>query len=133
MKTPREFLLNRHAAVEPRLDMIAESVVASIAEERCVARLSWHERLRALFVMPRLGWSAFGAAWLIIVVLNVASHENTPATIVAQAPRPETIEILREQKQLYAELIDGGAMSPVEPVRPKSNKHSAREVDFAFA
>jgi hypothetical protein len=125
-------LLNKHAAAEPKLDAISESVI-ELTNLRDGSTLSWFDHLLQFLSSRRVGWFALGAAWLVIIALNMAARETAPAPVVAKAQSPRAVELLREQRALYAEMIGGGMTADAAPPRPKSHKQSAREVDFAFA
>jgi hypothetical protein len=69
------------------------------------------------FRIPRIAWIGLGAAWLVIVALNVASSESVSerAPLMAKAPSrrsPETLQALREQKRLFAELVGAAKETP---------------------
>jgi hypothetical protein len=132
MKTPREILLKRHEAAEPKLDAISARVARQMEP---ATEPSLFARVRDLLTLPKLGWSALAAAWVVIISLNFAWREASPspAASVARAPRSETIEALREQKRIYAELINSGATADVEPRRSTPRPHSARRPETAFA
>ena len=133
MKTPREVLLARHQAAEPKLNALRRDVLANLSRtESCggdgVNRFA--AACRELFRMPRWAWSGLAAAWLVIVVLNIAAKE-TPAT--QQAPSAiakrstDTLQALREQKKLFAELVGmrpetGDAEAPHFVPRPRSER-----------
>jgi hypothetical protein len=132
MKTPREILLKRHEAAEPELDAISARVAREMDR---AAEPSLFARVCSVFTLPKLGWSALAAAWVVIISLNFAWREASPTATanVARAPRSETIEALREQKRIYAELINSGATADVEPRRSTPRPHSARRPETAFA
>ena len=132
MKTPREVLLKRHEAAEPKLDAIS----ARVARETQQAEGSSHfGSIRSWLTLPRIGWSALAAAWVVIIGLNVALREASPvpAMAVAHALRSETLEALREQKRIYAELINSGTTVDAEQHRSTPRPQSARRPEVAFA
>jgi hypothetical protein len=109
MKTAREALLARHQAVEPELDALRGQVLATL-NEPLHERSSWFKRIaqgsRDLIRIPRFAWSGLAAAWLVILGLNFAARDSAPEqTIAARQSRPtETLQAVREQKRLLAEL-----------------------------
>jgi hypothetical protein len=133
MKTPREILLARHQAAEPGLDVVRRDVLENLSpnESRCVGR--WNHFVagcREILRLPCWAWSGLAAAWLVIVGLNVAARE-TPATQPAPSAiakrSSETLQALREQKQLFAELVGlrpatGDAEVPRFVPRPRSER-----------
>jgi len=111
MKTPREILLARHQAAAPQLDALRQSVVADLngrTAEPPLQRRSIAELLSHLFHLPKPALAGLAFAWLIIIALNVASRDTAaPASSPRQmAQRPTaTMQDLREQKRLFAELV----------------------------
>jgi hypothetical protein len=113
MKTPREILFSRHREAEPQLDETRRRVVAGIGlpkpmEERPSALARLVQSGRELFRLPRVAWAGLGAAWTVIIALNIASSETPPAhrASVASASRsPEMLYALREQRRLFADLV----------------------------
>jgi hypothetical protein len=110
MKTPREVLLARHKAAEPKLDALREQVLATI-NEPVREKTPWFGRLtdcvRNCLRIPRFVWGGLAAAWLIIVALHLAARDSAPKQSVAFAqsrPAAETLQAVREQKRLLAEL-----------------------------
>jgi hypothetical protein len=133
MKTPREILLARHRAAEPRLDAVRRDVLENLSpnESRRDSRLNnFVAGCREFFRLPRWAWSGLGASWLVIVGLNVAARE-TPATQPAPSAvakrSSDTLQALREQKQLFAELVGlrpetSDAEAPRFVPRPRSER-----------
>jgi hypothetical protein len=131
MKTPRELLLRQHASAEPKLEAISRQIVASLEPQRQAAPSWWLQCVQSWRV-PRVRWSALGAAWLVIIALNVASQDGKPAQAEAVAPSAEVVAELREQKRLYAELI--GRASPVRTETGAAPRpHSARRPENFYA
>src|SRR6187455_2216639 len=114
MKTPRELLLERHRAANPKLDAIRRRLFATtpIGSEREYGFTRFAARCRAFFGIPRIAWAALLTTWAIIFALNVASSEAVPsretgARKTAQRS-PEITKALREQRRLLAELMGPG-------------------------
>jgi hypothetical protein len=104
MKTPREILLARHRAAEPKLNQARTGVLARLPRRReSSVPASIIEWLR----MPRVAWGALGAAWVVIIALNLAARETVsgPAAPVRTVLGAENRQALREQKRLLAELV----------------------------
>jgi hypothetical protein len=123
MKTPREILLDRHQAATAQLDTVRRFVVAGLngpAAEPVGQRRNMIELLGELFRIPKPALAGFGLAWLVIIVLNLASRDTlVPAAPPAQmAQRPAaTLQDLREQKRLFAELV--GSLKDTEVATPR--------------
>jgi hypothetical protein len=124
MKTPREILLASHQAAEPRLDELRRHVVAGLAAEsqrRPSTNRSWLAVLEEFLRLPRPVLGGLATAWLIIIVLNVASRDAA----VPASPGPQqmaktskdTLQALREQKRLFAELV--GTLKDPEAEAPR--------------
>lgn len=119
MKTPRELLLGRHHAMEPKLDAIREHVVGQL---RPIARTPAPESLWDRLVMP-LRWHAAGltAIWIVIALLNT----ERPATkeTAAKVSSPEQLFIaMQENRRQVLELTESAdrlrpALQPYAPRR----------------
>jgi hypothetical protein len=116
MKTPREILLARHQAAEPKLDAVRRHVVAGLAAKpQPPTARSWLTALEDFLRVPRPVLGGLAVAWLIILALNVASRDTTalsgPAPQQMAKTSKDTLQALREQKRLFAELV-GTLMDP---------------------
>jgi hypothetical protein len=141
MKTPREILLNRHQSAESRLDLIRRNVVADLQRQEtenrettkfaAVALKFWRE---LLWPCPR-AWAGLAAVWLTILAMNLATRDATPRHFARQSPpSPQMRELLRQQQQLFAELV--GAVEYREADRPKATApqpRSSRREEFLNA
>ena len=118
--TPREILLARHAADQPRLDAIRKKLVSGLADrsagrasvEPSETQAGW-ERLRQWLWPAPAAWGALGAAWVFILALNSTAPAE-PAGPRLAAPSPQTRQLLLEQRQLMVE-----AAEPPEPPQPR--------------
>jgi hypothetical protein len=120
MKTPRELLLNKHAAAEPKLDAITREVLREQQPDERTSR-SW---LDWLWPSP-VAWGAVAAAWLVIMGFNVASGETTLKSHVIEAQRPpEMLQALHEQQKLFVELVMPARVDaePARLPRPRSER-----------
>ena len=94
MKTPREILLARHKAVEPKLDDVRQSAVAAVYDRRsspsptvvAILKTLWHE----LVLPSRRIWTGLATVWILIVIANVAMRDHAPVTM-AKSPSPEMV------------------------------------------
>lgn len=123
MKTPREILLRQHQAARPKLDVIRESVVASVYDRRthspAVAdrRYNWRE-----FVLS-LRWHLAGmsAAWLVILLLNLnIGHATSLASAIPRGKIPPAqiiLACLRENRRELMEMIQPAESREARPVR----------------
>lgn len=137
MKTPREILLARHQAVEPRLDEIRRAFVAGFSPhpapetENPLALRLWRE-----LIWPcRRTWAGLAAAWLVILLFNYSHADGNPS-VGAKSSRPpgEMRLALREQRRVLEELIGPGpAASTVEPPRRPNNQPRSERRGSAMA
>jgi hypothetical protein len=127
MKTPREILFQKHQAVESKLDAIRKTVVEEgqrvavsktrVADTATLPVLSWREFLISL----RWHVGGMGAAWLVIVLLNLnMSHStNLASTLpVAKIPAPQIIlASLRENRRELLEMIQPAESHEARPAK----------------
>jgi len=130
MKTPRELLLERHRAAEAKLDAVRESVVATVrspsAPEKPAARFT----LRDLVLSCRWHLGALGAAWLVVLFLNV-DRSSTPSMSVAQEKTPAPRQLLVSlhfYRQQLIELLEPPPVQPAAPPPPRSQLYRPQEI-----
>jgi hypothetical protein len=87
MKTPREILLARHRAAEPKLDAIRQAAVATIRDRRPAVMTTGEAGLQALWwhwatapwrelILPsRRIWTGLAAVWIILIIVNVSQRD----------------------------------------------------------
>jgi hypothetical protein len=126
MKTPREILLGRHRAAEPKLDAIREKAVAKLTPEAVSAastRISGPWPWRAAWVLwrelifpCRHIWAGLAAAWVVLLLVNLPGGDK-PARMVAETlpPDREVQALLREQRELFVQLVGATLPSPAIP------------------
>lgn len=128
MKTPREILLQRHHAIAPRLDAVRAVAVDQLnlkeTKEQSKVPVSLFLRVpaalwRELILPSRRIWTGLAAAWVVIIVVHLASRETEPSVVVKSTPlSPEVLIVLREQNELHAQLLRDGS-KPADADRPK--------------
>ena len=133
MKIPRDILLTRHRAAEPKLDRIRADVLEKLASksransvhsERPQVEGIW-SRWRfviQLLAARRLNAVGLGCVWLVILAFRLA----TPASSIGNfarspASRPAMQAAMMEQQRLLAELND----FPESRVRKEAPKSDA--------
>jgi hypothetical protein len=144
MKTPREILLNKHRAAEPKLNDVRAAVLADL--EGCSRREAGPERrsnqgrgfFRQLWtelVLPsRRIWSGLAAAWIVIFFLNLADSESHPPAVAAKKRTPEIMMAAREHRRLLVEMIaDPRSERVAEPPRSLPRPRSERPISFKLA
>ncbi len=135
MKTPREILLQRHRAAEPRLDEIRRATVAKLPMRStalvpglasAVLRKLWRE-----LIWPcRRTWAGLAAVWLGLVTLQIGSRDAVEvASRKTPPPSADMLRVLREQQLLFAELVERAEPPAAErpktvPPRPRSQRHA---------
>ena len=120
MKTPREILINRHRATEAKLNQIRHKVVAV----SCHRKMSWRTRIAGwweeILHLPRPALALLGVAWMAIVALHFSTSEAPRGAVnmakESSKPTPETLQALREQQKLFAEIV-GSSVVPDADVR----------------
>jgi hypothetical protein len=127
MKTPRDIMLARHRAVEPKLDAIRHEVVEvaadvnrrkqSVRELTFAATLANAIRLSFLeLIWPyRRTWAGLAAVWMALLIFNVSQRDKAElAARKLPPPSPEAILAWRQQEKLLAELIGPSAPGDAE-------------------
>lgn len=130
MKTPRDFLLERHQAAAPKLDAVRRTVLVGLNHKDTKAR-SWTDDFVSLclggsnklwqeLVWPsRRIWTGLAATWMLIFVFNFSQRD--PSELMARKsppPSPEMILTFSQQERLLAELIGPNEAHAVEPPKP---------------
>jgi hypothetical protein len=98
-------------------------------------RPSWHslfsafiQQISALSRPHRAAWVGLATVWVVIMAMNLAARDNsTFAGTSSSIPSAETMQALKQQRLLFAELIERPeprltAPSPVHPVGPRSQR-----------
>jgi len=121
MKTPREFLFERHRPAETRLDALRKKTVASICDplrsEKSVSTLAPDRRTSSWAGwLLSLRWHLAGmsAVWLVILFLN-ADHSPGPVAAMPKekipSPRQLLLALMENRRQLL-QLIEPSAVKP---------------------
>lgn len=116
MKTPREILLARHMAVEPKLDKIRQDLVTELNNKgpevrnvprRLVSLLRGFPNAfwRELILPSRAVWVGLAAVWLLILAANFSMRDHSQPNLAKSFPSTEMIVAFRQQQQLLSELI----------------------------
>jgi hypothetical protein len=131
MKTPREILFQHHAAADTKLDALRRKVVTQLQTDsiapyakkpRAKRTTIPHAFLSVVsqwlsnpMLRQRTALAGLATAWLVIGALNLATKASQSPTVAQGKPQPltpETLQVLQQQRRLYAELA-----SPVQPAR----------------
>jgi hypothetical protein len=120
MKTPRDILLSRHRAVEPKLDAIRHKVVDQLAVRRpAPSRFSIPDWLRVWWSWR---WQLAGltAVWLTIGLLHAGSPDAT-APVVAHkntVSRRQLEQAYQENQRKFFELLEPPSVEAAPAARP---------------
>jgi hypothetical protein len=135
MKTPREVLLNRHQAAEPRLDQIRRGVVAGLRRQETKSRetplliAAAFKLWRELIVPARVTWAGIAALWLVIGVINLTQADETTASASVSSASPQELRAAWERhRELLLELallptVDAAIPPKLNP-QPRSDRQS---------
>jgi len=101
----------------------ARNATASVPTPRPTYGLlaSLRHCLSPLLRPQRAAWIGLAAVWVVIIALNIASHDNSPqaqASRAAAVVSPEALQALQQQRLLLAELVGRAETYPMN--RPKS-------------
>ncbi|HXR47616.1 MAG TPA: hypothetical protein VN784_09270 [Candidatus Limnocylindrales bacterium] len=134
MKTPREILFKRHQAAEPKLDAIRKTVVregqrAAVPKSRAADTATLPAaRWLEFFLSLRWHLAGMGAAWLVIVLLNLNVGQATNlASAIPRAKIPPAqiiLATLRENRRELLEMIQPSESRDVRPTKlfPRSER-----------
>jgi hypothetical protein len=99
MKTPKEILLQRHQAVEPKLDAVRRNALAVL--ERPGLAQSWREFVFAM----RWHLAGLSAVWIAVLLLNIDSPSGS-TVVIAQDKIPPTRVLLQALLKNRRELME---------------------------
>lgn len=133
MKTPREILLARHRAIEPKLDDIREDVIGKLNNEDPKTQsfsgalascfLNCPETIWRELIWPaRWIWTGLATVWILILAANFSMQSRPEIRMAKTPPSADMIMAFHQQEQLLSELI--GANDPPAAQAPKT--HSPR-------
>jgi hypothetical protein len=136
MNTPREIILARHQSAEAKLKGIRAEDLAACARSAAepglqrppafdlaaAAKRFWQDT----FEPWRWAWIGIGAVWLGLLVASLATGE-TPRAVSTKPPRPdpEALAVLREQRQLRAQLLGSSALPLISHLQTPGPRSAA--------
>lgn len=116
MKTPREILLARHKAIEPKLDDIRQNIVGELNNKGAKTQSISHTPLSVFLGLPKVVWrelvwpsrriwAGLAAVWILIVAANFSIRDH-PTVKMAKSPTSgQMVMAFRQQQQLLNELL----------------------------
>jgi hypothetical protein len=121
MKTPRELLLQRHQAIEPKLNAVRQN--ALVALERPGMAQSWR-----MFVFS-LRWHLAGisAVWIAVLLLNLGSPPGS-TVVIAREKIPTArvlLEALLKNRRELLELTETPAANEFTAPLPRRSEIQA--------
>ena len=136
MNSPRELLLNRHAAATPKLDALR---AAAALPARASLSAPDHQPIslwQRLFGPNPLAWAGLAAVWVLLFAVNHHGTEPESSTTIANHASPPSeaavAEIVRERRREMAELLNLDEPKAVLPNRSELHpKRSQRREDVA--
>jgi len=118
MKTPREILLQRHQAVEPKLDAVRRNALAALARPGLAQ--SW----RTFVFSLRWHLAGMSAVWMAVLLLNLDSPPG-PTAVIARDKIPTARVILAallENRRELLELTEMPAASEPAALPPRRSE-----------
>jgi uncharacterized membrane protein len=132
MKTPREILLERHRAAEPKLDAIRQATVAGVCDRRTPANVvgeKWQSQTAAtsilqliwceLFFPSRRVWTVMAAVWLLIFAVNF-SQRDPVSSVTGQPVRSPAVMMSWQIQQRWMNELLADRLTPSEADQPKT-------------
>jgi hypothetical protein len=129
MKTPREILLDRHQAVEPKLDEIRHAVVADLSPAPSLKpQIPFVLKLWRELIWPcRRTWAGLATVWLTILVFNHSPAQRSHVAITKSTTPPGEMRLALQEQRLVLEEIIGPTLRTAitkPPRRPNNQPRS---------
>jgi hypothetical protein len=119
MKTPKEILLNRHEAMEPKLDAARKEALATLGPP--AATTSWREFLFSL----RWHLAGLSVIWVAVLALNIDSGSGSPlANARDKIPSAHVLvaALVENRRELMEELTGSPPPAPPAAVPPRRSE-----------
>ena len=128
MKTPRDILLERQRAAEPKLDAIREAVISELHQHDAEpqrwprALMSWLLRgsnplWRELILPSHRIWTGLAAVWLLLLLINVSLRDPVSSVTGQPVHSPAVMMSWQVQQRWMDELL-ADRSAPPEADRP---------------
>jgi hypothetical protein len=118
MKTPRDILLQRHKAIEPKLDAIRRHTLASLERPGIV------DSLREFVFALRWHLAGLSAVWIAVLLLNIASAPDS-RVVIARGKTPTAqvlLEALLKNRRELLELTEAPATGEPAALPPRRSE-----------
>jgi len=130
MKTPKEILLAKHQAAQPKLDEVRREIVADLARSTPVPVIPFVLKLWRELILPRpRAWATVAALWVVIAGLKISTPGGSHVVAQKSLTAPEVLAEVRQQKRLFTELV--GVVKPqvatptkAVPPQPRSDRRA---------
>jgi len=118
MKTPREILLQRHQAIELKLDAVRRNALAAL--ERPGLAQSW----RAFVLSLRWHLAGMSAVWIAVLLLNLDSAPGSTVVIARDKIPPARVilEALLKNRRELMELTEMPTASEPTALPPRRSE-----------
>jgi hypothetical protein len=118
MKTPRELLLQRHQAVEPKLDAVRRNALAAL-ERPGIA-----QSLREFVFSMRWHLAGMSAVWMAVLLLNLGYAPGSTVVIAQDKIPPARVllEALLKNRRELMELTETPAASEPAALPPRRSE-----------
>lgn len=123
MKTPREVLLQRRSAVQPRLDAVRAAVLATLPQAQQSGALVhpswWQVALWEIFGSARTAWAGIAALGLAALGLDLASRipSAQPEPVSRPTTRIAIAQVIEERTRILADLGPTDGWPAAKPSR----------------
>ena len=142
MRTPREILLARHRAAEPKLDAIRRSAVAETfgpdaSGKPCSGMVAWLLRCstipwRELVLPSRRLWAGLAAVWVVLAIIHLSQRDTVSSITGQPVHSPAMMMSWQVQQRLMNEvLVD--RVTPPDAERPRNAVPRPRTEEYRSA
>ncbi len=122
MKTPRELLLQRHQAVEPKLDSVRRNALAALAPPHPLE--SFAQSWKTFIFSLRWHLAGLSAVWLAVLLFNLDYTPDSTVVIAADKIPPARVILaaLLENRRELMELTETPAASEPPALPPRRSE-----------
>ena len=154
MKTPREILLARHSAAEPKLDAIRRAAVAVVCDRRILANQSserrsqtaattpgWTTRFASLclrglttpwneLILPsRRLWTGLATVWILVFIINF-SQRDPMSSVTGQPVHSSAVTMSWQVQQRWMNELFADRSTPPDADHPRITAPKPRSENY---